>query len=1300
MCLVLEFTKRNVEIWDEAFEDKVCAIKEEKGAAHRRCLPQVELKNFVRAHRNCEEVMRSLFTKHYCTSSALLGKTTSAGQDTEKSYGKFGSSIQWLRSVARKISCASSATGADNTKRLGIIASMMREAHSSKKSTRNLLLKAHREEGERDDDMSLPQTYEEANGRVISRTDRFVVGGRGIISNGSNVGITGIAEPVMGVGQAIAIGLCRQVPFQPKLAHLLVNGPLKYPGAHYVLRSSGGIEKIPQKGFVDEREALEWARDVIVLARHIQDGDLVGVTRSPFVSPHNHLYMQVRVLGGMTLRPHDIILSATDADFDGDGMILYVPNDMVAKEQWKAQMPSRLLTYQSGLQAQATMLDGRFGLESSLCAEVSASVFLSVLSCLTDLVADDVKIDVPFNGDHLYKRKEILRLCGAQRFLEDGKHLNDEIRRLLVQFGCRSAMRLLFNAQNAGKALAESVALPGFHIKNFLPPPGLDLCQRGVISALAEKRFSRGKVDMYSARRDKHEVIVGVLEPVMALTYLGHDDEDLRIVAEIAQQIKLENGKAISDLRKKLIIKSKNANSTTYMQEDLRLKIKSVHDAAQMAVGILRGSVSAEPRTVAAFRWPHDQLSLIISERMSSNVSSVGSQILANNATEGMSSKSQIEKNGQIRNYLTILLSGLHRDHTCSLCIGDVQLFSGRSMPISLFVSPPALINSATECDLTFVPCPWETLDGPPPPPMDGDEGEVIVLEGRRPLPGKKRHRLEQELAAEDEELEEVEGAYCTRDHILRELSGAKLPICCGALISKGHIDESFRIEHPPVLCKQCWCPLRVSKNIQNLECSGCGEVIWNRVLQFWNGVAVPEVSEPVVGVPHPDGQLRRMVQSGDVRLRKTQGGRRKQARIVLYPEKLQAAHQRGAKRAGAGENPGFLRLELDPICLEAAGFTELDQFDLERRISLMVSPNATPGDASACVMSWKAPSWLSTTSNVVLVHVYGLLGSSSNASEAVTKGRFGIKGVSLHCSTSSSDTFQMSFHKATDKAVDAAIAAIPPFAARRLRIVEDGPACLRHGGPEETERQMVLEQCNGNFQRSGPAHVLAAKRTAEGGLLSVKSRPRDRPCELMVKGNHREAHRSLAYSALLESNSHAPNEWLGRPTEVGVSAVLLFEDPVGRTKKTRLAQSWNLTTLPDDLRPSTDIRHSSQWLTFEERSRVIAIRSLQIIIEGYACKNKDASPDRIACKELEDKTLPFAIARNYSDENHDTKIELVWISSLTPIPDEYHENPLKRRRMSECTDAATHHTSEVAPRPHKNSNKKEHLYLIFLWVG
>lgn len=1252
MCLAIELSKKNAEIWDEAFELEFRSDDRE----NKRCryVSQASLKDLVEQHKNGPELISTFFTTKYATVSALLGTTNRSGGEAKFS-GNVRGSAQWLRRLARKIQLANSGS---SSKIIGDIAAMMREAFFTASSSKNKHFDNKEDSNESDDDdAALPSTFEVAVRKVARQGDRFVVGGRGILSNGSNVAITGLAEPVIGVGQGIALGLCRQVPFKPKMAELIRNGPLRYPGAHYVLREGDERPRIiPVDGFSTKEEALAWAGDAVIIARHIQDGDFVGVTRSPFVVAHNHLFMRVKVMPGFTIRPHDVILGPTDADFDGDGEILYVPNDLVAQEQWKLQCPSRLITYPSGVQAQSAMLDGRFGIESPLCEIISRETLLRVASVLPDIKVQDVH---DLGQRSVFTRADVLNLCGSTSSTSGS--INDEIRRLLVRDGPCSAMRLLFNSQNAGSALTASLSLPGFQLRNFLSAPGLDACQRGIAHALNAKKFHRKLVSMASARRDYHEVIVGFLEPIMALTYLDYDDEDLVILAELMQQIEREDPVAIQTLRSALIDKLKKVQSVNYMQEDLRLKIKSVNDAAQIAVGILRGSVSTEPRTMASVRWPHDQPSLLLNERMSCNVSQTGSQLLAIHATEGMAPKAQIEKTGDIRNNLAALFSDLRRDCVCALWSGDTQLFSQRTMPISLALAPCTLLKPDAECALQPTSCPWSAQVETPSGPEETLEECTSSSKVKKQL---KQEMLDME---KDQVQQFAEAVYCTREYLFRELSGAVLPICCCSLISKGG-DLDFDFVVPPVLCSQCGHPLVHDALSDSLTCGNaivahCPPVK-PRILQFWTGPCCPEAKESISGPPHPRGVLRRAVFSGDVRLHIPERQSSTPC-TTLYSERIKRAHERACRRCKCSVETSFLRIELDPSLLTSIGFSETEQFDLERRLSAIISPE-NPKDALACVLVWDAPSMISTDP-VVLVHVYGTAVSSPNARRNLGSHRFGVKGATMYCSQSSPD-FQMQFDKSTDANVDLVMRAIPVSAARLVGIVGDYQASLRYGGPERAERQMVWDQMGGkcDYQKSGPARLLAAKRTSEGTVMSVKARRLNRTCELMEKGTKRQAYAALQKAVLSSADTFAPAHWLGRPAAVGVSGVLLYEEPSPKRRDAHLAQNWNRRPIPAGLIPGEPV-HSSRWLAFEERSRVLGIRALQIMLEGSACDDDSESPDAIAREELKSKLLPFAIAREYYGEDGSVLMELVWVAFLEELPDEHPEDAVTKRARICC---------------------------------
>jgi hypothetical protein len=166
----------------------------------------------------------------------------------------------------------------------------------------------------------LPVAFQSAVTELAKQRDRFPNGGRAILCSGSGVSLRGSMGPVVGVPVALAMRVTQEEICSEHLVQLVAAGPLRHPGAHYVVEDSGCRRYVPVDGFRSRAEAAEWMGSrVRLVGRHLLDGDLVGITRSPVVVPHNHMYFRVKVVAGFTLRPHDVMLKSMDADFDGDG---------------------------------------------------------------------------------------------------------------------------------------------------------------------------------------------------------------------------------------------------------------------------------------------------------------------------------------------------------------------------------------------------------------------------------------------------------------------------------------------------------------------------------------------------------------------------------------------------------------------------------------------------------------------------------------------------------------------------------------------------------------------------------------------------------------------------------------------------------------------------------------------------------------------------------------------------------------------------------------------------------------------
>lgn len=112
------------------------------------------------------------------------------------------------------------------------------------------------------------------------------------------------------------------------------------------------------------REAERFLRaEVLVLGRHLCDGDSISATRSPFNSAQSLMSFPVKVLlNSWCCRLHCIIMPPIDGDFDGDTMLFF---KVIAKEAavgFGAQTPAALLCYRSGALSMGAVLNGTLGL--------------------------------------------------------------------------------------------------------------------------------------------------------------------------------------------------------------------------------------------------------------------------------------------------------------------------------------------------------------------------------------------------------------------------------------------------------------------------------------------------------------------------------------------------------------------------------------------------------------------------------------------------------------------------------------------------------------------------------------------------------------------------------------------------------------------------------------------------------------------------------------------------------------------------------------------------------------------------
>jgi len=143
---------------------------------------------------------------------------------------------------------------------------------------------------------------------------------RTVISPDPNISINEVAVP-----EIIALELTVPEEVSERniedLRKLILNGPKKHPGAHYVVTEDG------RRRIMDENKEFI-AKNLKVgdiVERHINDGDIAIFNRQPSLHRISMMAHYVRVLPYNTLRMNAAVCAPYNADFDGDEMNLHIP---------------------------------------------------------------------------------------------------------------------------------------------------------------------------------------------------------------------------------------------------------------------------------------------------------------------------------------------------------------------------------------------------------------------------------------------------------------------------------------------------------------------------------------------------------------------------------------------------------------------------------------------------------------------------------------------------------------------------------------------------------------------------------------------------------------------------------------------------------------------------------------------------------------------------------------------------------------------------------------------------------------
>jgi DNA-directed RNA polymerase subunit A' len=121
-----------------------------------------------------------------------------------------------------------------------------------------------------------------------------------------------------------------------RLKEAVRKGPNELGGANYVIRPDG--RQIDLR-FVKDRNVLaDQLEPGYIVERHLMDGDLVIFNRQPSLHRISIMSHQVKCLPGKTLRINPMVCPPYNADFDGDEMNLFVPQDSEARSEMETIM--------------------------------------------------------------------------------------------------------------------------------------------------------------------------------------------------------------------------------------------------------------------------------------------------------------------------------------------------------------------------------------------------------------------------------------------------------------------------------------------------------------------------------------------------------------------------------------------------------------------------------------------------------------------------------------------------------------------------------------------------------------------------------------------------------------------------------------------------------------------------------------------------------------------------------------------------------------------------------------------------
>ena len=142
------------------------------------------------------------------------------------------------------------------------------------------------------------------------------------------------------------------------LQELIKNGPNKYPGAKYIIRSNGSIINL---GFCNNIN--KYIEEGYIVERHLLNGDYVVFNRQPSLHKMSMMGHRVHVLNNKTFRLNLSVTTPYNADFDGDEMNMHVPQSIesIAEIKYIMSVEKQIISPQSNKPVMGIVQDSLIG---------------------------------------------------------------------------------------------------------------------------------------------------------------------------------------------------------------------------------------------------------------------------------------------------------------------------------------------------------------------------------------------------------------------------------------------------------------------------------------------------------------------------------------------------------------------------------------------------------------------------------------------------------------------------------------------------------------------------------------------------------------------------------------------------------------------------------------------------------------------------------------------------------------------------------------------------------------------------